>query len=256
MNAAGLINLIGDAVSGYAYIGGGQRMIGTLIPDIVVAESHHDHMTVTKHPVETGAAVSDHCFLEPPTVEMQCGASNSTGQSEGYVQVVYAQLLGLQAQRTPMNVSTGKRQYSNMLITDIIVSTDETKEYALDFTVKLEYMNMVSTQTTGASGSAGVGPNGPADNSNQGNPADTGSPTDVNNQALAPADSAPSFGDANGSGVLGPTTIPADSAFGSTNTPADSVPGSNSSISTGGIQPIGTPTPGATMTPGDYTPGP
>lgn len=238
------INLIGDAASGYAYIGGGQRSIGTLIPDIVIAELHHDHMTITKHPVETGAAISDHCFMENPVVEMQCGASNSTGQSEGYVQAVYAQVLAEQAKRQPFNVTTGKRQYSSMLISDIIVTTDESKEYVLDFTVKLERVTIVSTQTSSG---------GAADNSSQGTPATTSSPTDSGNQNLATPTSngAPSFAQASSIAYNGASTV----APGSFGTGIDTS-ASSAYLNEGGVQPSpqggnsnisGAPDPGETV---------
>lgn len=216
-----LISLIGDAVAGFAHIGAsGTRRIGTLIPDIVVSELHHDHMTITRHPVETGAAISDHCFMEPPIVEMQCGASNSTGQSEGYVQAVYAQFLSLQAQRAPFSVTTGKRQYSDMLIVDIIVTNDETKENALDFTVKLEKINIVSTQTTG----------GAASNSSQSNPAGTSSPSDSGNQNIMPTDNgAPAFAQVSSIDYQGASTVP-NQSFGSF---------PPSSLSSGGNEPTG-----------------
>lgn len=237
------INLIGDAASGYAYIGGGQRSIGTFIPDIVVAELHHDHMSITKHPVETGAAISDHCFMENPVVEMQCGASNSTGRSEGYVQAVYAQVLALQAERKPFNVSTGKRQYQNMLISDIIVTTDETKEFVLDFTVKLERVTIVSTQTSSSGGAAS--------NSNQGTPATTSSPTDSGNQSLQATYGVPDFAAQSNAQLWGPSTV-APASFG------DGIDTSASSayLNEGGVQPspqggnsniYGAPDPGATV---------
>jgi hypothetical protein len=222
----GALSIVGDALAPYAYIGGNKRSIGTIIPDIVVSETHHDHLTITKHPVETGAAISDHCFMEPPTVEMQCGCSNSTAQSEGYVQQVYAEILALQSQRQPFNVSTGKRQYSNMLIGDIIVTTDESSEYALNFTVALENVKIVSTQTTGAS----------ASNANQASPATTASPTNSGSQSLTPTNGAPSSTQALDSSVLGPSTD-ATSSFGGNIPQSGSFTGGAPNVSTGGITP-------------------
>ena len=218
-----VLSLIGDALAPYAYIGGAQRSFGTIIPDIVVKETHHDHLTITKHPVEVGAAISDHCYMEPPSVEMECGCSNSTAQSEGYVQVVYQEILALQKQRQPFSVSTGKRQYSNMLVEDIVVVTDETSEYALNFTVKLENVIIVSTQTT----------SGTAANDKQANAANTGGPTDAGNQSLVPAENAPTFAGSSGGGVFGPTTIAPDSAFNTTD--GNGLGATN--VDTGGIAP-------------------
>jgi hypothetical protein len=218
-NPTDALSLIGDAVSGFAYIGGsGRRSIGTLIPDIVVSETHHDHLTITKHPVELGSAIGDHCYMEPAVVEMQCGASNSTAQSEGYVQSVYAQFLALQAKRKPFDVTTGKRQYSNMLISDIIVTTDETREYVLDFTVRLEKVKIVSTQTT-------------TDNSKQANPAGTASPTNSGVLSLQQTYGVPEFAAQSNAQLYGASTV-APGALGSEITPT--APGS---LDTGGVAP-------------------
>ena len=87
------------------------RLIGTIIPDIVVEEICHDQLQITEFPVESGAPISDHAYKRPPEVIMRCGFSNSTAQTEGYVQEVYVLLLNLQDSLQPFNVTTGKRQY-------------------------------------------------------------------------------------------------------------------------------------------------
>jgi hypothetical protein len=217
-NIALPLSLIGDAAPSYAYIGGASRSFGTIIPDIVVRETHHDHLTITKHPVEIGAAISDHCYKEPPIVEMECGCSNSTAQSEGYVQSVYQEILALQAKRQPFSVSTGKRQYSNMLIGDIVVVTDEKSEHALHFTAKFQNVIIVSTQTT----------SGTASNDKQANPASTGSGTNAGNQSLIEANGVPSFASASGIDFFGASTVP-NGVLGSEITPTN--------VNTGGIVP-------------------
>ncbi len=78
--------LIDDA---FALITTGSRQIGTLIPDVVVREAQRDEMVITDHPVETGAAISDHAFLRPVEVEMQVGWSDSTGGYVGYARDAY-----------------------------------------------------------------------------------------------------------------------------------------------------------------------
>ncbi len=141
------MSLLDDA---FALISAPFRAIGTIIPDIVVEESHRDQIVITDHPVERGAAISDHAFKLPVEVEIRCGFSNSTSGSEGYVQEIYQEFLDLQASRQPFDVFTGKRQYSNMLIRSLEVTTDERSEHALYLVAGLREVIIVDTATTKA----------------------------------------------------------------------------------------------------------
>jgi hypothetical protein len=126
------------------------RIIGTIIPDIVVEEIGHDQLQITEFPVESGAPISDHAYKRPPEIIMRCGFSNSTVQSEGYVQQVYGLLLDLQDGLQPFNVTTGKRQYSNMMVSSLLVTTDQESEYALNVVVGLKMVIITNTSGGGA----------------------------------------------------------------------------------------------------------
>lgn len=141
------MSLLDDA---FALIFSPTRLIGFIIPDVVVEEVHRDQLVITDHPVEQGAAISDHAFKMPSEIEMRCGWSNSTAGTTGYVQAVYQELLALQQMRQPFSVFTGKRSYSNMLIRSLEVVTDEHSENALMVTVGLREIIIVSTTTTSA----------------------------------------------------------------------------------------------------------
>jgi hypothetical protein len=237
----GTLSILGDALAPYAYIGGNSRSIGTIIPDIVVTETHHDETVITEHPVEKSASISDHAYDRPAELEMLCGFSNSTAQSEGYVQSVYAELLALRAQHEPFDVSTGKRQYSNMLIHSLSVTTDETSENALNITVGLREVIIVSTQTTNTS------------NSNQANPANTASGTDGGTKSLNQTNGVPTFAQiTGGSTTAGVSGAGIDALGPSTSGPAtfssQPLDYSSANTSTGGIVPStgipGAPAPG------------
>lgn len=167
-----VLSLIDDA---YALITGANRSIGTIIPEVVVEEIHRDQLIVTEHPVEHGATISDHAFKRPSQIEMRCAWSDSTAGSEGHVQEVYQELLDLQLQREPFDVSTGKRLYSNMLIDSLGVTTDEKSEHALMVVVGLKEVIIVNTETTGVPLKS------------QANPASTGSVTDAGTKQLKDA---------------------------------------------------------------------
>ena len=186
-NAIG--TLIGDVVANYALISSVTRSIDTIIPDVIVEETHTDEMTITQHPVETGAPISDHAFMNPVTVAMRLGWSDSTGQAIGYVDTVYQSMLALQRERRPFNVSTGKRQYTNMLIKSIAVTTDESSENALNMNVVLQEAIITSTSTTGSTSAVAS-----TDAANQTDPQQTAATVDAGTATLAGSTAgAPSF---------------------------------------------------------------
>ncbi|MFG1260025.1 hypothetical protein V5F79_22115 [Xanthobacter flavus] len=161
---------------------GSRRSIGGIVPKVVVEEISRDSLFITAHPVEKGAAISDHAFKMPVEVEMRCAWSDS-GAYQGYSRAINAALVALQAKRQPFSVVTGKRSYSNMLIAGLEVSTSAATEYALFVRVLLREVIIVSTSTVAASG-AGT----------QANAARTGGTTDNGQkQAVATASGQSSY---------------------------------------------------------------
>lgn len=156
----------------FALLKTGTRQIGALIPDVVIREISKDEMVITDHPVERGAAISDHAFFRPSEIEMQIAWSDSTGGYVGYARDAYEQLIALQRQREPFEVTTGSRQYQNMLVSSIALTKDEKTENIALISVRLREVRITSTQTTGAPNSA------------QANPAKTGETANVGQQQL------------------------------------------------------------------------
>jgi len=127
-----------------------QRNIGGFVADVTVEEVHFDTLEVTASPVEQGAAVTDHSFMKPSSVIIKTGWSNSSAQAggdPGFVNEIYAQFLDLQSSRQPFDIVTGKRSYSNMLITRLQTRTDETTENALMLECECREIILVNTQT-------------------------------------------------------------------------------------------------------------
>lgn len=133
-----------------------QRNIGGFIADCTVEEDHTDEVVITERPVEQGAAITDHAFKRPPRVVIKAAWSNSSSAALGnpfYVQLVYNQMLALQATLQPFSITTGKRVYENMLMSRLSVVTDEKNEYALSCTIECQEILIVSTQTVSSGGS-------------------------------------------------------------------------------------------------------
>lgn len=141
----------------YALIPCAGTVVGTLIPDVSVRELHTDALVITDHPVEVGAAVSDHAFLMPKRLELQVGWSDATGGYVGYSRQQYDAIRALQAAREPFTVYTLKRAYRNML-PELIVedTTDKTAEAAI-LIVRLR--EVIITYARSSGGSA-IAPNG------------------------------------------------------------------------------------------------
>lgn len=156
----------------FALLTTGTRQIGTLIPDVVIREIQRDELVTTDHPVEKGASISDHAFLRPVEVEMVIGWSDSSGGYTGYARDAYEALLALQKERQPFQLTTGNRQYENMLISSIALQKDEKTENISSIQCRLREIIIVSTEMTGAP------------KSSQANPAKTGATTNVGQQQL------------------------------------------------------------------------
>ncbi|MBZ6756527.1 MULTISPECIES: phage baseplate protein [Klebsiella] len=136
------------------------RKIGLIVPSVVISEKHSDTLEITEHPVEVGAAISDHAYRRPSEVVMQVGFAGggslldlldttSFGLSAGLSpREVYQNLLNLQNSRVPFDVVTGKRLYSNMLIRAMEVTTERSTENVLSAVLTLREVIITSTTTS------------------------------------------------------------------------------------------------------------
>lgn len=130
-----------------------KRSIAGYIPNVVVEERHLDRLTITQHPVEQGAAITDHAFVNPARLLMRCLWSNAGtgvigslfGIGLNSIQDVYDNLLKLQADRNVFDVVTGKRSYNNMLLESLMVTTDRNSENILEVTAQFQQIIIVQT---------------------------------------------------------------------------------------------------------------
>jgi len=133
------------------------RSIGGIIPDVTVEETHTDRLTTTKHPIERGAAVTDHAYKEPSLVTMRIAWSDSNTLIRSIVSGslfsgsissandMYKALLDLQTSGQRFDLVTGKRTYSDMLLLQIRNTTDPASENSLHLDLELEQQIVVQT---------------------------------------------------------------------------------------------------------------
>lgn len=61
------------------------RKIGPIVAGITVRERHTDTLEITEHPVEQGAAISDHVYKRPASVVIEVSWSNSVAKPQSLV---------------------------------------------------------------------------------------------------------------------------------------------------------------------------
>jgi hypothetical protein len=129
--------------------------IGGWFFDAFLKMEHTSRLTITDHPVQTGASIADHAFLQPRELSMDVAMSN-VGQSlvpgqfdGGYsrsVQAFYV-LKELQQMRVPIQVHTRLGLYQNMLIEVLTAPDDVTTLDGLRCTVTLREIIVAQVTT-------------------------------------------------------------------------------------------------------------
>jgi hypothetical protein len=114
-------------------------------PEVTVEEDHTDDLTITEHPVESGAAITDHAFKRPAEVRVRVGWSDR--YVGGPARKIYQDVLTLQQSRRPFVILTGKREYTNMLVASIRTQTNSGTEFSFVADIDFRQIILVSTQT-------------------------------------------------------------------------------------------------------------
>lgn len=150
----------------------------TYVFDAVFKLSHEQRVEKTRHPVQTGADINSHAYLQPAQLTLMVGMSDVM---QGYVassqQVApitpfqypnysvwtgagsrsisaYVTMLRLQRARQPLVVTTRLRTYSNMLITNVAPDEDHTTITGLRMRVEFEEIITAAATITNGNASA------------------------------------------------------------------------------------------------------
>ncbi|WP_379208445.1 phage baseplate protein [Paenibacillus sp. GCM10012303] len=147
--------------------------IGGWFFDAFLKMTHTSRLEITEHPVQTGAAITDHAFRQPRELTMEVGMSNVAtsfvpGQfSGGYSRSVQAfkVLKDLQDLRVPIQVHTRLGLYQNMLVEVLSAPDDYTTFDGLRCTVTFREILVAQVATISISARPQV-----TDMSNRGSP--------------------------------------------------------------------------------------
>jgi len=122
--------------------------------DVSVSETHETDCDVTENPVESGANVTDHVFVKPARLTVEGLVSDTPIKLLGNVtslfddnrsRKTYEELLALQAAREPIDVITGLKQYSNMILKTLTVPRSADTGKALRFTAVFQEVRLVES---------------------------------------------------------------------------------------------------------------
>ena len=125
--------------------------MGRIVFDAVFSTDHSANATITQHPVQSGASISDHAYMEPDEVSAEVGMTDTAASISGGASRsvnAYAQLRALMELREPFTLITRLRTYQNMLITSISAPDDYKTMNALRASIVFQQVNIVSVSTT------------------------------------------------------------------------------------------------------------
>lgn len=112
-----------------------KRKIGNFTATITIEESATDDLEITQHPVQDGAAITDHAYMQPAKLNIHAQWQDT---SDTPLDELYTKLRDLQASKVPMDVVTGKRIYKNMLIKTLAETTNKDTNGLLNITATLQ----------------------------------------------------------------------------------------------------------------------
>jgi LysM repeat protein len=119
--------------------------------DAVLNTNHVSKLTATSHPVEGGANITDHAFVDPKEVTIEIGMTDCNGV--GVSDKMFAALQSLQESRRPMVIQTRFRKYTNMLIMSMSVPDDYMTVNALKAVLMCREIPIVGTATVAVTAS-------------------------------------------------------------------------------------------------------
>lgn len=137
----------------------------SVVLDAAINEVHNTTATVTSHPVESGADITDHVHKEPDTIQIAGIISNTStvfpralpgvalansilneisGVTNDLAKSAYEQLKVFVDDRVLVTIETNLRTYENMLIENLSVTRDSTYGDALNFICTARELRIVN----------------------------------------------------------------------------------------------------------------
>ncbi len=114
--------------------------IGPIPVSVIMKERHSSSIGITELPIETGAKITDHSYVEPKKLELEFVDENAA--------LTYMALVRFQESRVPFNIISGLYIYKSMLIKDIHAERDYQTSCILSGSALLQEVILVRTAKT------------------------------------------------------------------------------------------------------------
>lgn len=131
-----------------------QKTIGGIAVDAFLTESHTQSAEVTEYSVEEGSPISDHVTPAPDGLSITGIISPTSiytsGNESGIDRVAECdqKFAELMAKGEPVDVVTGLRAYTNMVITEYAVNRSAENGRSLEFSMTLVKIRVITSKIT------------------------------------------------------------------------------------------------------------
>jgi hypothetical protein len=131
-----------------------QLKIAQIEVDVSISESHETECDITENPVEYGAAISDHVQVKPARLSIEGLVSDTPIKffqglrdlfDDNRSRKTYQELLLIQQNRQPIEVITGLKKYSNMILKSLVVPRTADSGRALRFNATFQEVLIVES---------------------------------------------------------------------------------------------------------------
>lgn len=126
---------------------GGPLVVGVEV-SVMTAEAHTLAATATKQTIESGAEVSDHVIITPPSVAITYEVSN-TGDGPEIAKDVFETFKNMLEKRELLEVITEHYAYDNMVLTSLTPMHAAPYKGRLQCTATLQRVNQIKLEVVG-----------------------------------------------------------------------------------------------------------
>ena len=133
---------------------GGER----LTIDATVSQAHGADVDVTTHPIEAGAAVTDHVLKRPETLRLDCVVADYPrptngvqAGAQGRSRAIYERLLASMSAGELIEVETRLRTYRNVIVQSLQSPVDSAVAGGARFSLTFSEIRIVGTKRVAAS---------------------------------------------------------------------------------------------------------
>lgn len=125
------------------------RTIGAVRVECILKERPTHKLGITRVPIETGAAITDHAYIHPKQIELEFADTNAAA--------TFAALVRLQESREPFTLVSGLFVYRNMLVEELSAERDQTFAKVLKGTALISEAIIVNTAAASGTSQGGAG---------------------------------------------------------------------------------------------------